>query len=136
MKGPFRRYAVRYNASASNVVALSILPVSITARWSLSRSSMAHGALINSQTNAIKAEFTAARFNAALNGGIQYRQQISVPAQGDYSLRVGLMDLNSGHIGAVELPVAAVAKLTPVSATAPPAPQQRPLQPNLNVLSH
>jgi len=127
VKGPFRRYAVRYNASASNVVC----PVDSAGihYCSLEFVTLVYGpdgALINSQTNAIKAGFTAARYSALLNGGIQYRQQISVPSRGDYTLRVGLMDLNSGHIGAVELPVAAVAKLTPVSATAPPAQPAAP----------
>ena len=48
-------------------------------------------------------------------------QQISVPAKGEYYLRIGIRDTASDHVGAVELPVAAVAKLPPVAMPAPAA---------------
>jgi len=51
-------------------------------------------------------------------------QQISVPVKGEYYLRLGMRDIASDHVGAVELPVATVAKLpavdVPLPAAAPP----------------
>jgi hypothetical protein len=43
--------------------------------------------------------------------GIHLKQEISVPAKGEYFFRIGIHDLNSDHVGAVELPVSAVSKL-------------------------
>ncbi|MGB3629953.1 MAG: hypothetical protein WBA18_10675, partial [Terracidiphilus sp.] len=53
-----------------------------------------------------------------------YRQQISVPVKGEYYLRIGMLDRTSGNMGAIEVPVATVAKLPPAGAAAaskPPA---------------
>ena len=78
------------------------------------------GTLINTQTNGMNSSFTAERYAAFQKSQLfTYRQQISVPVKGDYYLRVGLRDDTSGKVGALELPVAGIAKL-------PPVPQQTP----------
>jgi hypothetical protein len=60
------------------------------------------------------------------SGPVKYVQQISVPTTGDYSLRIGMRDDATDHIGSVELPVAAVAKLPSVAVPLPaPAPQAK-----------
>jgi alkanesulfonate monooxygenase SsuD/methylene tetrahydromethanopterin reductase-like flavin-dependent oxidoreductase (luciferase family) len=83
------------------------------------------GELLNSQANGVKVTLTPAQYASTLNGRLRYRQQISVPAKkGKYYLRVGLHDEATDHVGALELPVAAVAKLPPlaVQGSAPAAP--------------
>ena len=50
-----------------------------------------------------------------------YSQQISVPAKGEYFLRMGMRDVTNDRVGTVELPVAEVAKL-PALSEAVPAP--------------
>ena len=81
----------------------------------------ANGARINVQYNGIGATIPDARFASVQNGNIKYMQQISVPAKGEYYLRLGMRDIASDHVGAVELPVAMVAKL-PAVAVPLPAP--------------
>lgn len=71
------------------------------------------GDLLNSQSNGIKVNLSPAQFASALNTIFRYRQQISVPAKGEYFLRVGVRDATNDHVGALELPVAEVAKLRP-----------------------
>ena len=75
--------------------------------------------LINAQTNAINASFSPERYASFLKSPLAYRQQISVPVKGEFHLRLGLRDDIADHVGALELPVAAVAKLPPASAQAP-----------------
>ena len=82
----------------------------------------ADGARINAQFNGIGAAIPEAQFASLQNGNIKYVQQISVPAKGDYYLRLGMRDVGSDHVGAVELPVAAVAKLPPVAVPLPAPP--------------
>jgi hypothetical protein len=51
--------------------------------------------------------------------GVPFHQEISVPAKGDYYLRIGVHDLRGNRVGAVEVPVEAVRNLpleTPAEA--------------------
>jgi VWFA-related protein len=77
------------------------------------------GTLINAQFNGIAAAVPEAQFATVEKGNVKYVQQISVPAKGDYYLRLGMRDDVSDHVGAVELPVAAVANLPPVAMPLP-----------------
>jgi hypothetical protein len=55
--------------------------------------------------------------------GLQFHQAVSVPAKGEYFLRIGLHDLLVDHVGAVEVPVSAVKNLAVVEIPKPkPAP--------------
>jgi len=76
--------------------------------------------LVNTQVDGVKLGIPPARYDAILAHGIELKQEISVPTEdGTYFLRTGVRDVTSGRVGAVELPVAEAAKLTPVSATHP-----------------
>jgi VWFA-related protein len=122
VSGPYRRYAVTFMANPKQL------------NWTVAADGAhrctlefmtfvydADGARINVQYNAVGAAIPEARFASVQNGNIKYVQQISVPAKGEYYLRLGMRDVASDHVGAVELPVAAVAKLPPI-ATPLPAP--------------
>ena len=120
VKGPFRRYTVRYNASAANLDCPATLDG--VHHCALEFAALVYdsdGTLVNSQTNAVNAALAAPSYKAAQDSGVQYRQQISVPVSGEFSLRVGILDLNSDRVGAIGFPLAEAAKLTPVSATQP-----------------
>ncbi|HEY1646552.1 MAG TPA: VWA domain-containing protein [Terracidiphilus sp.] len=78
----------------------------------------ADGALVNAQTDGIKANFMPAHYASFLKSPLVYRQQISVPVKGEYHLRVGLHDDNSDRVGALDVPIAAVAELAPIPAAA------------------
>jgi hypothetical protein len=47
-------------------------------------------------------------------GGITFHQEISAPAKGDTSLRTGVHDLTSNHIGSAEIPLSLVKNLPPL----------------------
>jgi hypothetical protein len=79
----------------------------------------ADGALLNTQTNGINVSLTPERYASFLKSSLTYRQQISVPVKGEYYLRLGLRDDTADHVGALEVPLAAVAKLPPASSPAP-----------------
>jgi hypothetical protein len=118
--GPYRRYIVTFIANPKDMDCTATLDGEhhcvvefLTYVYDVD------GVLINTQTNGINAGFSPARYASFLKSPLTYRQQISVPAKGEYYLRLGMRDDNADHVGALELPVAAVAKLTPAS---PPAP--------------
>jgi hypothetical protein len=65
------------------------------------------------------------------SGFLAFHQQISVPVKGQYYLRTAIHDLVSDNVGAVEVPVSAVARLDPLQqlAAAPPSPDATPAAP-------
>ena len=75
---------------------------------------------------------TPADYNTLLTGGMAFHQEISVPVKGEHYLRTAIHDLISDRVGAVEIPVAQVAKLDPLkelpmaSNTAPSVPATAP----------
>ena len=65
--------------------------------------------------------------------GIAFHQEISVPVKGQYFLRTAIHDMVSDRVGAVEVPVSAVARLEPLKSVpvaadsqSAPAPQSAP----------
>jgi VWFA-related protein len=80
-----------------------------------------NGELVNQQANGVVASIPDAKFADTLKRDIIYRQQISVPAKGEYYFRMGMRDRNTDSVGALEIPIGAVAKLQPASAAAAPA---------------
>lgn len=113
--GPYRRYTVTFVANPKNVncAVTSDDGEHHCVLEFLTYAYDADGVLINMQMNGINASFSAERYAAFLKSPLTYRQQISVPVKGEYFLRLGLRDDTADHVGALELPVAAVAKLTP-----------------------
>ena len=125
ISGPYRRYAVTFMANPKEL-SWTMTPDGAH-RCTLEFMTFvydANGARINAQYNGIGAAIPDARFASVQNGNIKYVQQISVPVKGEYYLRLGIRDIASDHVGAVELPVATVAKLpavdVPLPAAAPP----------------
>jgi VWFA-related protein len=115
--GPYRRYSVIFVANPRQV------------NWTVAPDGSHHcilnfltfvydvdGKLMNMQTNGISVGVGADKFASMLQHNLEYTQQISVPVKGEYYLRIGMRDGNTDRVGALELPVAAVAKLAPLSA--------------------
>jgi VWFA-related protein len=123
VSGPYRRYAITFMANPRELN-WTVTPDG-THRCALEFMTFVYdgdGTRINVQVNGIGAAIPEARFASLQNGNINYVQQISVPAKGDYYLRLGMRDVSSDHVGAVELPVATVAKLPPVAMPLPAPP--------------
>ena len=124
LSGPFRRYAVTFVANPRQMnCAAGPDGVHHCVLDFLTFLYDADGALVNGQTNGISAGITAEKYADAMNQNFTYRQEISVPVKGEYYLRIGMRDETTDRVGAVELPVAAVAKLPPITqqGTAPAA---------------
>jgi VWFA-related protein len=125
--GPYRRYTVEFRVSPRSIDCAATPDGKH--HCTLDFASILYdvdGALLNSQTNSIRVNLSSAQFASALNSFFSYRQQISVPVKGEYYLRVGLRDAAADRVGALELPVAEVARLKPIAAqgeaSAPAAP--------------
>jgi hypothetical protein len=70
-----------------------------------------------------------AKYNAMQRSGLQFRQEISVPVKGQTFVRIGLRDLVTDRVGAIEVPVSSLVKLKPLGGAAAPdtsAPAAKP----------
>jgi hypothetical protein len=89
------------------------------------------GGLVNRFSQSVRAKVDLQGLKTLSATGVQFHQVVSVPAKGDYFLRIGVHDLNNDHIGALEIPVAAVQNLAEIVPPAPATPAERPA-PTLN----
>ena len=119
-KGPYKRYAAQFGISARDITC----PLNPDGTYSCNLDAMifvydADGAVFNSVAGGIRAVIPASTYAPFLQNGIHFRQDVSVPIKGEYFLRIGIHDDASNKVGAVELPVAAVSNLPPLSAAQP-----------------
>ena len=63
------------------------------------------GDRVNSLTTSAVLNLSDAQYRKLLADGMRVRQEIAVPVKGNYFLRVGVHDLESDRIGALEIPV-------------------------------
>jgi VWFA-related protein len=132
VSGPYRRYIVTFIANPKDMDCTATMDGEHHCVMEfLTYVYDVDGVLINTQTKGINAAFSPARYASFLKSPLTYRQQISVPVKGEYYLRLGMRDDNADHVGALELPVAAVAGLTPASTptstpTSTPSPTPAP----------
>jgi len=66
------------------------------------------GHKVNSLMSSASVDVTPASYRQLLAGGMVVRQEIAVPVKGNFFLRIGVHDLGSDRIGALEIPVDAV----------------------------
>ena len=119
-KGPFRRYQVTFQVDPSGITCTEAAGGAHLCRFEFASSVYnADGELLNQQSTGIQATIPADKFRSMMATRLGFHQQISVPTKGEYFLRLGVFNSTSGHLGALELPVEAVAKLTPASASTP-----------------
>jgi VWFA-related protein len=69
-------------------------------------------------SNRLFRRLTPEQYNTLLSGGMAFHQQISVPVKGQYYLRTAIHDMVSDNVGAVEIPIGAVARLDPLKEVA------------------
>jgi len=77
-----------------------------------------NGEKVITAANRLHTRLTPAEYNTLLSGGMAFHQQISVPVKGQYYLRTAIHDMESDNVGAVEVPVSAVARLDPLKEVA------------------
>lgn len=125
VQGPFREYGVdlvpdphavscRLGADGNRHCALEV--------WTFVYNS--DGERLITASNRLHTMMTPADYAKMLSGGMAFHQEVSVPVKGQYYLRTAIHDMVSDRVGAVEVPVAAVARLEPLKplpAVAAPA---------------
>jgi VWFA-related protein len=118
MHAPYQRYMIEFAASPRNVTfvhgADNLYHADLEFVTCLYDS---EGVLLNTQSNTIRTDYDNKGMQEVLHGGIVFNQMISVPVKGDLFLRTIVHDTGSGHLGAVELPIAAIADLPPYQAS-------------------
>lgn len=119
VKGPFRRYAIDIAVDAKDV---QITPTP-DGRYRFQAEVLtfvydAGGTIVNRATQRVRGTLTLAAYANLARVGLPFHQEVSVPATGEYYLRTAVHDLGTDRFGAVEIPVAAVAKLAPLVAAA------------------
>ena len=127
LKGPYRRYTIDF-AADPRAMAFVDTPEG-THHDNIAFISYLYDSdnkVINTTSATISANLKYTPAEIAAHGGIPFHQQISVPAKGQYYLRVAVHDVQGDRVGALELPIAAVSHLPPAPPpaappTAPPA---------------
>lgn len=131
IKGPFRRYTVLFGvdthdidcAAASDNIHHCAMDAEIFVYD-------AGGTLFNAVAGTVNLNLSADDYAARLKSGIHFFQDISVPVNGEYFLRIGVQDESTNKVGAVEVPIASVSKLRPMAASGTSAAPQAPAAPN------
>jgi VWFA-related protein len=136
VSGPWKRYVVRFNAQPHDIAAPAMADGSrhVDLHF-LTYVYDTQGQLITAAQKRVAANIPAAAYASMLKSGIPYRQEISLPAKGDFFIRLGILDQATNRVGALQLSVDSVSHLKPLSelpSTNPapnPAPAQNPPPP-------
>ena len=119
-RGPFRRYSVSYAISPNDITFLRTPDGKIHADFELVIFVFnPDGLLVNRLSSDLHIASTLDDIRKNVAQGIQFRQEISAPAKGEYFLRIVVHDSHRDHFGAVEIATSEVRNLTPVTAPAP-----------------
>jgi len=123
IKPPYRTYRIDFGTDPSNIVftrgADNLYHGSIEF---VSYVYQSDGQILNSISNQIRLGLPPARYLGMMkNGGITFTQEISTPTQGDFTIRTGIRDLTSNHIGSAELPLSLVKNLAPLPVQPQPS---------------
>jgi VWFA-related protein len=114
--GPFRRYTVKFTIDPGQVKC-DATPDGVRHCTLEFRAYVydASGAQINVRADGVKVDIPAANDANLPPRKIDYSLQISAPVKGDFFLRIGVRDVANDRLGALEVPIAAVAGLSPAS---------------------
>jgi VWFA-related protein len=110
MKPPFRHLTLAYSIDISGIQ----FDLSSDARYhgqfeyAVNVYDANDGKLVNSNVMAAKPALPAPVYQSMLTSGANLRQEIDLPSKGEYVLRIAVHDLTTDHIGALEIPVAAI----------------------------
>ena len=126
-RGPWRRFSVDVTAVAAPLLPKRAANGNFSgAAEFLIRCYDADGNIISATSNVFGLDLTADNVRRMAGSGVPFHGTISVPAKGDYFLRIGVHDLIADHVGAIEVPLATVRDLPPLAAVNPPPPPARP----------
>jgi hypothetical protein len=117
MKPPYRHYSLSFLVDVSNI---AFNPSSDgNYRGNFEFGAMVYNAdgdeVMNSASKTVSPILPPAVYQSMRRGGANAHLEIDVPAKGEYFLRIGVHDLGSDRVGAIEIPVSSI---TPVVAPA------------------
>jgi VWFA-related protein len=119
--GPFRRYSVSYAIEPADITFLRAPDGKIHAAFELVIFVYnPAGVLVNRLSTQLHIASPLDELKKNVANGIQYRQEISAPAKGEYFLRIVVHDLTHNRLGAVEVATSEVKTLQPPTAPPPP----------------
>jgi hypothetical protein len=116
MKPPYRHYIVWYGTNLRSLT-FTVTPDG-THHGSLEFEALLYspdGELMNATREMMKVDLPAARYERTLRSGPEFRQNIDAPAKSEYFLRIGVHDVGSDRVGAVEVPLAAIPPAPPAA---------------------
>jgi VWFA-related protein len=126
--GPFRRYSVSYAIEPADITFLRSPDGKIHAAFELVIFVFnPEGVLVNRLSTQLRIASPLDELKKSVANGIQYRQEISAPAKGEYFFRIVVHDLTHDRLGAVEVATSEVKNLQP--PTAPPPSPTPPVSP-------
>jgi VWFA-related protein len=118
--GPFRRYSVTYAINPGDITFLRKPDGKIHADFELVIFVFdPDGVLVNRQGTVLHIASTLEEIKKNVAHGIQYSQEVSAPAKGEYFFRIAVHDFNRDHYGVVEVATSDVKGLPPLAAPAP-----------------
>ena len=119
--GPFRNYEITIAANTADV-AVPLLKDGdrFAALEFVAFVYDVDGNLIALRNDMSRSEMSAQEYEQ-LRQGIYWQQEVSVPAKGQYFIRLGVHDMLTDHMGGVEIPTSSLVNLAPVDPPAQPA---------------
>ena len=134
VQGPFRRYIVTYAINPGDIAFLRGSDGKIHADFDLVLFVFnPDGVLVNRRITSLHISSPLEEIKKNVAHGIQYNQEISAPAKGEYFFRIAVHDLHRDHFGAIEVATSEVKNLTlpsaAPSATSPAADTSTPPAP-------
>jgi VWFA-related protein len=110
MKPPYRRLTLSYNIDL-NGIQFDQSPDGAyhgQFEYAVNVYDSGDGNLLNSTAMAAKPTLPPAVYQSMLASGAKLRQDIDIPAKGDYILRIGVHDLTTDRVGAIEIPTSSL----------------------------
>jgi VWFA-related protein len=110
MKPPYRHLTLNYNIDINGIQFDSSPDGSYHGQfeYAVMVYNNDDGKTVNSSVMAAKPNVPLAVYQSMLDSGANVRQEVAVPAKGDYILRIGVHDMTTDHVGAIEIPVSAI----------------------------
>jgi VWFA-related protein len=109
MKPPYRRYAVFYDVNL-RTVAFKTIQDGIHQGYLEFEVSLysPDGELMNAIGELVRVKVPAATYESRQQSGWKFQQNIDAPVKGSCFLRIGVHDVSSDRVGALEVPLAAI----------------------------
>ena len=120
LHSPYRDYVIHYSLDAHDIQFKQLTPDSYHAIVEfVAVVYNDNGATVNSIVTTAPMDLNVNEYMQAMRGGVGVTQKIAIPVRGDFFLRLGVHDVNSDHIGALEIPAESI-KLPPQGSHSQP----------------